>query len=303
MSVINTGAFGKALWPGINAWYGEEYNDFDVEWSKCFDTEYSKKKWEEDVSFSGMTLAAVKPEGQPVEYDTMQQGFITRYTHVTYATGFVITDEMIEDDQYNIVGKRNSKYCARSMRQTKEHVGANVFNRAFDSNYAGGDTLEMCSTAHLNVAGGTYSNELTTAADLSEAALEQACIDIGKWTDDRGLRINAKPVSIHIPVDLQFEIERILMSPLRVGTAENDINALKSMGKFPKGVFINHYFTDTDAWFLRTDVKDGLKYFERRGDTFSQDNDFDTDNLKYKATARFSFGWSDPRGVFGSPGA
>lgn len=306
MSTVTTGAFGKAVWPGINAWYGKRYNRYPNEWKNDFDMEYSKLRFEEQVGYSGMTLATVKSEGGAITYDTMQQGFITRYKNITYATGFIISDEMIEDDQYNVVntgGKRGARECAKSMTQTKERVCANTFNRAFNSTYKGGDNVEMCSLVHPNVAGGTYQNEPTVAVDISEAALEQACITIAKWTDDRGLLAAINPVSIHIPTDLPFVLERILKSPLRVNTSNNDLNAIKSMGKFAKGVFVNHYYTDTDAWFLRTDADYGLQFFERRKDTFTDDSDFDTDNLKYKATMRFSAGWTDPRGIFGSPGA
>jgi hypothetical protein len=189
------------------------------------------------------------------------------------------------------------------MRQTKETVAANVYNRAFNSSYTGGDGKELCATDHPNVAGGTWSNELTTAADLSEAALEQAIIDMMAWTDDRGLLIAAMPEKLIIPPELVFEAERILETPLRVGTADNDVNALKNLGKFRGGVTVNHYLTDADAWFIRTNVANGMKHFERKADSFAEDNDFDTDNAKFKASARYSFGWSDPRGIFGSPGA
>ena len=209
----------------------------------------------------------------------------------------------MEDDLYDVIGQRRAQDLARSMRQTKENVAANVYNRAFNSSFVGGDGKELCATDHPNVAGGTWQNELTTAADLSEAALEQACIDIMKWADDRGLKIQVRPRSLIIPPDLVFEAERILMSPYRVGTANNDVNAIYNMGKFPEGIKVNQYLTDTDAWFIRTDAPHGMKYFERRGDEFSMDNDFDTENAKFKATSRFSFGWSDPRGVYGSPGA
>ena len=221
---------------------------------------------------------------------------------MVYALGFVVTREMFEDDQYDVVGQRKAKGLARSMRQTKEIIGANIFNRAFDSNYVGGDSKEMCATDHPNVAGGTFSNELTTAADLSEAALEQAAIDIYAFTDDRGLLIAAKPKKLLVASANQFEAARILGADGRVGTDLNDPNVLKDMGIF-SNVITNHYLTDPDAWFILTNVKDGLKYFERRGDAFEMDNDFDTENAKFKATARYSFGWSDPRAIYGSAGA
>jgi phage major head subunit gpT-like protein len=301
--VITTSHFGKALWPGINAWYGKAYEDYPVEYTDLFDTFKSSKAFEEDVMVSSFGLAPVKEEGAPIQYDSEQQGFISRYSHVTYALGFVITREMFDDDQYDIVGQRRAQALARSMRQTKETVAANVYNRAFNSSYTGGDGKELCATDHPNVAGGTWSNELTTAADLSEAALEQAVIDMMAWTDDRGLLIAAMPEKLILPPELIFEAERILETPLRVGTADNDVNALKNLGKFRGGVTVNHYLTDADAWFIRTNVANGMKHFERKADSFAEDNDFDTDNAKFKASARYSFGWSDPRGIFGSPGA
>lgn len=299
---INTGNFGKALWPGINAWWGQEYNQYETKYDKMFDTFTSRKRFEEDVGTSMFGIAPQKPEGTPVQYDTAQQGFLTRYNHVTYALGFIITEEMIEDDLYDVVGQKNARALAKSMRVTKELVGANVFNRAFDSNYKGGDGVEMISASHPNVAGGTWSNKIATASDLSEASLEQAVIDIMKWTDDRGLPIMVQPKRLIIPVDLVFDAERILKSVNRVGTPDNDINALNSMGRFDD-VLSNRYLTDTNAWFIKTDVNDGLKYFERKADEFAMDNDFDTSNYKYKAVGRYSFGWSDPRGVYGSAGS
>lgn len=299
--MINRGTISKALWPGVNAFYGEAYNEFPVEYTMLFDTYNSSKAFEEDVGIVSFGLAAQKSEGGGIAYDDMAQGFITRYNHISYGLGFIITEEAIEDDQYMQVANRNAKSLAFSMRQTKEIVAANVYNRAFNSSYTGGDAKELLATDHPNVSGGTWSNELTTAADLSEASLEQAFIDMGKWTNDRGLKIAVIPQALILPVDLQFEAERILNSPLRPGTSDNDIAVMR--GKFPKGVMINHYLTDTDAWFIKTNVPEGMKYWERKGDTFSDDNDFDTNNIKYKAVCRYSVGWTDPRGLFGSPGA
>ena len=301
-SPINSGSFAKALWPGINAWYGRVYNEWPEEYTQLFNTESSSRAYEEDVGTTGFGQAAIKSEGGAISYDDESQAFITRYQHVVYALGFIITREIVEDDQYDVVGKRRSEALAFSMRQTKETVGANVYNRAFNASYTGGDGKEMCATDHPNFAGGTWSNELTTAADLSEASLEQACIDIMKFTNDRGLKISVMPESLIIPVDLVFEARRILESEGRVGTADNDLNALKSMGKF-RNVIVNHYLTDTDAWFIRTNVQNGLKCFQRRAMEFGTDNEFDTENAKYKATERYSFGWTDPRAIFGSPGA
>lgn len=299
MSVITSGSFAKALWPGVNAWYGKAYNDYATEWDKLFEKNTSNRAYEEDVGLSSFGLAAVKAEGAPIQYDSERQGFTTRYNHVVYALGFIITREIFEDDQYDVVGQKKAKALARSMRQTKEIVGANVYNRAFSNTYTGGDGKELCSSAHPNVAGGTWSNIAT--ADLSEAALEQAVIDIAGFRDDRGLLIAAKPRKLVIPYQLQFEAHRILGAQGRTGTDLNDPNALKDMGLFSE-VVVNHYLTDPDAWFILTDVQDGLKYFERRGDQFEMDNDFDTENAKFKATGRYSFGWSDPRGIYGSAG-
>ena len=299
---INTGNFSKALTPGVNAWYGKAYDEFKPEYPDLFDKNTSRRAFEEDVGTSGFGLASVKGEGAVITYDTATQGFTTRYTHVNYGLGFTITEEMVDDDQYDVIGKARAEALAFSMRQTKETVAANVYNRAFNSSYTGGDGLEMCSTAHLNVAGGTWSNELSTAANLSESSLEDMCINLMKFTNDRGLRINVQPQSLIIPVDLVFEAERILKTDGRVGTANNDLNALKVMGKFPNGVKVNHYLTSTTAYFIRTNVPNGLKYFERKGDTFGADNDFDTSNAKFKAAGRYSFGWTDPRGIYGTAG-
>ncbi len=303
MAVINSSSFAKALWPGVNAWYGKAYDEFKVEWTDLFDKYTSSRAWEEDVGTSGFGLASIKTEGGPIDYDSERQAFITRYTHVVYALGFIVTREAFDDDLYDIVGQRRAQGLAFSMRQTKETIAANVYNRAFNSSYTGGDGKELLATDHPNLAGGTWANELATAADLSEASLEQACIDMGKWTNDRGLRIAVKQQSLIIPVDLEFEANRILKAEYRVGTNLNDPNAIKMLGKFPKGIIINHYLTDTDAWFIRTNAPHGMKMFERRADAFDMDNDFDTENAKFKATFRNSFGWTDPRGLYGSPGA
>lgn len=302
MSVINSSNFAKALWPGINAWYGKEYAEYPVEWDQLYEQNKSTRAFEEDVGITSFGLAQVKPEGSPISYDSERQGFITRYSHVVYALGFVITREIVEDDLYDVVGQRKAKGLAYSMRQTKEVVGANVFNRAFNTSYTGGDGKAMCVSDHPNVAGGTWSNILATAADISEASLEQASIDIQAFTNDRGLLIAARPRKLVITPSQEFEVKRILGSSGRVGTANNDLNAIKTMGIIPE-VVVNHYLTDSDAWFILTSVKDGLKYWSRRADEFGEDNDFDTENAKYKATARYSFGWTDPRAIYGTPGA
>lgn len=303
MSVITSNSFAKSLWPGINAWWGKAYDEHSEEFTELFDTFSSEKAYEEDVGITSFGLAPVKGEGTSIQYDSEQQGYVTRYSHVTYGLGFIITREIYEDDLYDVVGQRRARGLAFSMRQTKENVAANVYNRAFDNDYAGGDGVSMINTDHPLVAGGTFSNRLETDSDLSEAALEQASIDIMKYTDDRGLRISVVPQKLIVPPDLVFEAERILGTPNRVGTANNDINALRSLSKLPEGFVVNHYLTDENAWFIRTNIPDGMKHFVRRGVEFAIDNDFDTENAKFKATERYSFGWTDPRAVFGTPGA
>jgi hypothetical protein len=302
--VVTSSSFAKLLWPGLNGIYGKEYKDYAVEWDKLFEKNTSDKAYEEDLGISSFGLAVVKPEGSPISYDTERQGFTSRYNHVVYALGFIITREIYEDDLYGKVGAQKAKALARSLRQTKEIVAANVYNRAFTAGYVGGDGQVLLSTGHLNVAGGTFSNKIATDADLSEAALEQAVIDIAGFRDDRGLLIAAKPEKLVIPYQLQFEAKRILNADGRVGTDLNDPNVLKQSSIFNQ-VIVNHYLNSTgnDDWFILTNVKDGLKYFERRGDQFEMDNDFDTENAKFKATARYSFGWSDPRAIYGSQGA
>lgn len=302
MAIMNSGSFAKALWPGVNAWYGKAYNEYDVEFEKLFDKYTSSRAFEEDVGLSSFGLAIQKAEGQPISYDQERQGFTTRYSHAVFALGFIITREIMEDDQYDIVGQNKAKGLAYSIRQTKEILGSNVYNRAFSSTYVGGDGVALLSASHPNVAGGTWSNLIATASDLSEAALEQAVIDIAAYTNDRGLRIAVKPKQLVIPYQLQFEAARILKSVGRVGTDNNDINALNNMGMF-KDVIVNHYLTDADAWFIRTDVPNGMKYFERRADEFGMDNDFDTENAKFKASFRASWGWTDPKALYGSQGA
>lgn len=300
----NSSNFAKALWPGINAWYGKAYNEYKTEYTDLFDTHKSNRAFEEDVGVTSFGLAVQKAEGAPVTYDTERQSFITRYSHIVYALGFIITREIYEDDQYDVVGQRKAQGLAFSMRQTKEIVGANIYNRAFAGagNPTYGDGVTLLNSAHPNFAGGTQSNVLAVAADLSEAALEQACIDIAGYTNDRGLLIKVLPKRLVIPRQLMFEAKRIMGTDGRVGTSNNDLNALKSLGVIPEMV-VNHYLTDPDAWFIRTDVPHGMKYWERRADEFKMDEDFDTENAKYKATARYSFGATDWRALFGSPGA
>ena len=298
---INTGLWTKAMWPGVNKFFGQEYKEHPVEYTSLFDTFKSRKAWEEDVGTSGFGLFQTKGQGAPISYDSNRQGFTSRYTMITYGLGFQITKEMIEDDQYDVAMEKGGRGLAFSIRQTKEILAAQVYDRSTNGSYTGGDGLELLSTAHVNIAGGTYSNELATAADISEASLEQAVIDLMSFTNDRGLNIAVMPQSLIIPVELWAEAEKILKTTQEVGTANNTVNVVR--GKFPKGAVVNHYLTDTDAWYIRTNVRDGMKYFVRREDTFDMDDDFDTDNAKYKATFRCAFGWTDPRGIFGSPGA
>lgn len=311
MGVITRSNLAKMLWPGLNSIYGKAYDEFPVEYTDLFDTYTSNQQREEDLGVTSFGLASVKPEGQPITYDEESQAFLTRYVHTTYALGFVITQEAYDDNLYGVIGERRATSLAFSMRQTKEIVCANVYNRAFNTSYVGGDGATLVASAgsggspsHPNFAGGTWENGPQTASDLSEAALEQACIDIADWTNDRGLRIAIMPKTLIIPPELVFEAERILKTPQRVGTANNDINALYSMGKFPGGIKVNHYLTDPDAWFIRTNLaRDGMKFFQRKPMQFAIDNDFDTDNAKFKATERYSVGWTDPRAIYGSPGA
>ncbi len=293
----------KELEPGLNALFGMEHARYDNEWSQIFATENSDRAFEEEVELSGFGNAKTKAEGESVEFDDAQEAFTSRYTHETIALAFSITEEAVEDNLYDSLSSRYTKALARSMANAKEVKGANVLNRAFNSSYTGGDGLELCSTAHITVAGGNYKNELTTAADLNETSLEQAMIDIAGFIDNRGLKVAVKARKMIIPVNLQFIAERLLKTDLRTGTADNDINASKSMNVVPEGYTVNHYLSDTDAFFIITDAPNGLKYFNRAPVKTSMEGDFNTGNVKYKARERYSFGWSDPRGIFASPGA
>jgi len=292
----------KELEPGLNALFGLEYKNYANEHSQIFDTENSDRAFEEEVMLSGFGNAGVKPEGQSVNYDAATETFTARYTHETLALAFSITEEAIEDNLYDRLASRYTKALARSMANAKQVKAANVLNRAFNSSYTGGDGLELCSTAHVIVSG-TEQNELSTAADLNETSLEQAMVDIAALTDERGLKIAASSRKMIIPSALQFTAERLLKSVGRTGTADNDISAVVSMNVIPQGYVVNHYLTDTDAWFLKTDVPNGLKHFVRAPIKTAMEGDFETGNVRYKARERYSFGWSDWRGVFGSPGA
>ena len=292
----------KELEPGLNALFGLEYKNYADEHAEIFDVENSDRAFEEEVMLSGFANASVKPEGSSVNFDTAQETFTARYTHETLALAFSITEEAIEDNLYDRLASRYTKALARSMANAKQVKAANVLNNGFDSNFTGGDGVELFSTAHPIVAG-TFKNELSTAADLNETSLEQSLIDIAALTDERGLKIAARGVKMIIPSALQFTAERLMKSQGRTGTADNDINAVGSMGMIPQGYTVNHYLTDTDAFFIKTDVPNGLKMFVRAPIKTAMEGDFDTGNVRYKARERYSFGFSDPRGIFGSPGA
>jgi len=292
----------KELEPGLNALFGLEYKKYENQHAEIFDTENSDRAFEEEVMLSGFANAQVKPEGSAVTFDNAQETFTARYTHETIALAFSITEEAIEDNLYDRLASRYTKALARSMANTKQVKAANVLNNAFNSSYAGGDGKELCATNHPTIAG-SFSNELGTSADLNETSLEQALIDIAAFTDERGLKIAARGVKMIIPSELQFTAERLMKSAQRVGTADNDINAIKNMGMIPQGYVVNNYLTDTDAFFIKTDVPNGMKMFVRSPIKTSMEGDFDTGNVRYKSRERYSFGWSDPRGIFGSPGA
>lgn len=302
MSTITTGQIAKLLWPGLNARWGTKYNEHAAEWKDLVGAYSSDMSYEEDQETTGFGLAPIKPQGQPTAYDTAQQGVTNRYTHFAISLGFVLTREAVKDNLYEKIGMTRTGSLAFSMRQTKENVVANVYNRAFNSSYVGGDGVSLLSASHPTLAG-NQSNLLAVAADLSEASLEDLTIQIGQATNSRGLKIAITPRSLHVPITLRYEAARILRSTLQSDTANNAINALRATGAFPDGVKINHYFSDPDAYFIRTDAPDALKLFQREEVEFAQDTDFDTSNLKYKAYERYSTGWSDWRGLFGTPGA
>lgn len=292
----------KELLPGLNALFGLEYAKYGDEAAEIFETESSDRSFEEETKLSGFSAAPVKGEGSAIEYDNAQEAWTARYTHETIAMGFSLTEEAIEDNLYDSLSSRYTKALARGMAYTKQVKGASILNNAFaGSTYGDGQTL--CSTAHPLVSGGTNSNRPAVAADLNETSLEAAVIQIAGWTDERGLLIAAKPSKLVIPPALQFVATRLLDTELRVSTADNDINALRNNGSIPGGYTVNNYLTDTNAWFLMTDVPNGLKHFVRSPMQTSMDADFDTGNSRYKARERYSFGVSDPLGIFGSPGA
>ena len=302
MSVITTSNHPKAYWPGVKAWWGRQYDEHPVEYTMLFDEDTSTMSREEIVELTGFGLASQKDQGASVSYDTETQGVTNTAIHIAYGLGYIVTREEMDDNLYPIVGKRRAQANAFSMRQTKETVAANVYNRAFNSSYTFGDGKEILATDHPT-ANGTQSNELTVAADLSEASLEDATIQIMNTLNSRGLKINVMPRKLIVPPALFYEAHRILDTNLQVGTANNDLNILKSQGIFPEGVMVNHYLTDTDAWFIRTNAPQGMLCFNRVPIEFTQDKDFDTDNAKAKSYERYSFTIGDWRALFGSPGA
>ena len=300
--IITTASHPKALWPGIKAWWGQVYDEHATEYDKLFDSDTSSQNYEEDVQLTGFGLAPRKPEGSGVQYDSEIQGFTTRYTHIAYALGYIVTKEELDDNLYEQVSRRRAAALAMSFRQTKENVGANIYNRAFNSNYTGGDGVSLCNTAHPNVSGGTFANKPLVDADLSEASLEDALIAIMGFQNDRGLLINVMPRSLVVARQNWYNANRILKSTYTPGSADNSINVLKATNALPEGIVMNHYLTSPNAWFVRTNIQNGLKYYSRVGIQFDQDNDFDTMNAKAKGYERYSFGWTDPRAIYGVNG-
>ena len=292
----------KELEPGLNALFGLEYDRYENQHAEIFDTETSDRAFEEEVMLSGFGSAQVKPEGSGVNYDDATESFTARYTHETIALAFAITEEAVEDNLYDKISSRYTKALARSMANAKQVKAANVLNNGFSSSFTGGDGKELFATDH-STTGGNQKNELSTSADLNETSLEQALIDIAGMKDDRGMKVALNGSKMIIPVNLQFTAERLMKSNQRVGTSDNDTNAVKSMGMVPQGYVVNNYLTDTDAWFIKTDAPNGMKHFQRAPISTKMEGDFETGNVRYKSRERYSFGWSDWRGIFGSPGA
>ena len=292
----------KELLPGLNALFGMEYARYGEEHKEIYETETSERSFEEETKLSGFSAAPVKNEGSAIAYDNAQEAWSTRYTHETIALGFSITEEAIEDNLYDSLSSRYTKSLARAMAYTKQVKAAAVLNNGFSSSYPGGDGVSLFNASHPLISGGTNSNTPSTQIDLNETSLEAAVIQIAAWTDERGLLIAAKPKKMVVPPNLMFVAKRLLDTELRVSTADNDINAIKQMGAIPEGYTVNHFLTDTNAWFLTTDVPNGMKHFVRSPLANSMDGDFDTGNVRYKARERYSFGWSDPLGMWGSSG-
>jgi hypothetical protein len=300
---ISRAQLSKELLPGLNALFGLEYATYGEQHKEIYETETSERSFEEETKLSGFSAAPVKNEGSSLAYDNAQEAFTARYTHETIALGFSLTEEAIEDNLYDSLSGRYTKALARAMAYTKQVKAANVLNNGFNSAFAGGDGVALFSTSHPLVSGGVNSNTPSTQSDLNETSLENAVIQIAAWTDERGLLIAAKPRKLVVPPALQFVATRLLETELRVGTADNDINAIKNNGSIPGGYTVNNYLTDNNAWFLCTDVPNGMKHFVRTPMSTGMDGDFDTGNVRYKARERYSFGFSDPLGVFGSSGA
>ena len=300
--VISTGNHPKALWPGVKAWFGIGYGEHAEEFKDLFDSYTSGQAWEEDVMTSGFPLAPVKREGAATTYASNAQVYTARYTHVAYSLGFIVTKEELDDNKYPKLSASRAKSLGFSMRQTKENVGANVYNRATNGSYLGGDGVVLLSASHPSAAG-NWSNILTPAADISEASIEDLIIQIMGATNHDGLKIALMALSLHVSRQNWFEANRILKSTLQVNTADNNINVLKATNALPGGIKVNHYFSDADAFFIRTNCPDGMKLYQRNSYTLKPDDDFDTDNAKAKSYDRYSFGWSDPRAVYGSIGA
>jgi len=300
--VISRMQLVKELEPGLNALFGLEYDRYENQDKEIFDSESSDRAFEEEVMLGGFANAAVKPEGQGVTYEDAQETYTARYTNETIALAFALTEEAVEDNLYDKLSTRYTKALARSMANTKQVKAANILNRAFNASYLGGDNKELCATDHPTLSG-DQKNELSTAADLNETSLEQMLIDIADMKDERGLKIALRGMKMIIPVNLQFVAERLMKSAGRVGTADNDINAIKSMGMVPEGYVVNNFLTDTDEFFIKTDAPNGLKHFVRAPIRTAMEGDFYTGNVRYKARERYSFGWSDWRGIFGSPGS
>jgi len=293
----------KELLPGLNALFGLEYQKYGEEHKEIYESETSERSFEEETKLSGFGAAPVKAEGAAMVYDNAQEAWTTRYNHETIAMGFSITEEAVEDNLYDSLSARYTKALARAMAYTKQVKAAAVLNNGFSASYKGGDNVALFSTAHPLVGGGTNSNTPAAQVDLNETSLEAAIIQIAAWTDERGLLIAAKPRKLIVPPALMFVAKRILDTDLRVATADNDLNAIKAMGSIPEGYTVNHFLTDTNAWFIKTDVPNGMKHFTRAAMTTGMDGDFDTGNVRYKARERYSFGVSDPLGIWGSPGA
>jgi hypothetical protein len=303
MAAISRANELKQLLPGLNALFGEEYANYENEHEEIYVSENSERSFEEELKLSGFGAAPVKDEGSTISYDTAQESFVARYTHETIAMGYSITEEAMEDNLYVSLSGRYTKALARAMSYTKQVKGAYPLNNGFSTTFSSGDGVALFSTAHPLVSGGTNSNRPSAGADLNETSLEDAIIQIGKYTDERGLKIAARARKLIVPSDLQFVATRLLQSDYRVGTADNDINAVKTNGVIPEGYSVNHYLTDTNAFFITTDVPDGMKHFVRSPMTTAMDGDFETGNVRYKARERYSFGVSDPLGIFGSPGS